>query len=143
MGLQFSPCTEDLAMLRSACKGLVLDSAAKAELPGIIDMSLPSLIARPFVAGGGFFDSAVGSQFASRSETRSESPKKAAPKRAAPTASASGMFFVALVALNKCLGTVTMKQSGLIPACFMTGTVFGLMQGKPRGLVSSLCLLLC
>ena len=40
-------------------------------------------------SGGGFFDSAVGSQFLSKSETKSESPKQAAPKRAAPTASAS------------------------------------------------------
>ena len=45
-------------------------------------------------SGGGFFDSAVGSQFASGSETRSEPPTKAAPQKAAPAASASGMFFV-------------------------------------------------
>ena len=54
-----------------------------------------------FVAGGGFFDSAVGSQFASRSETRSETPKKAAPKKAAPTASASGTFLAALTNHSK------------------------------------------
>ena len=49
-----------------------------------------------FVAGGGFFDSAVGSQFAGRSESRPESPNKAAPRKAAPKASASGIFLAVL-----------------------------------------------
>ena len=76
------------------------------------------------VAGGGFFDSAVGSHFASRSETRPETPKKAAPKKAAPAASASGMPLAVSLALDERRAFVDLKGSCFDSAQHITQLVW-------------------
>ena len=78
-------------------------------------------------SGGGFFDGAVGSQFANRSESRPETPKKAASRKAAPTASASGMVLAAFSGSQYKLRSFYCRNVFLL-----ADLAFGLLRNKSR-----------